>query len=223
MTPPVLSATARTTLKRQPDRGSHDRAVIRQILDEGLICDLAFAKGDKPYVIPTAYGRIGDQLYLHGSSANRALRSLRDGGEACVTVTLLDGLVLGRSAFHQSMNFRSAILYGRLREVDDASEKLEALRAIVEHVVPGRWQDVRGPNTAEFQRTLVLALAIEEGSAKLRNGPPIDEEEDYALACWAGVIPLRVAPGEPQADPRLREDTPPPSYALDYRRPGAES
>jgi nitroimidazol reductase NimA-like FMN-containing flavoprotein (pyridoxamine 5'-phosphate oxidase superfamily) len=214
-----LEPTPRTTLKRHRERGSHERATIHAILDEGFLCHLAFVQDGSPHVIPTAYGRRGDTLYVHGSSANRALRALGDGGQACVSVTLLDGLVLGRSAFHTSMNYRSVILYGPTRVVSEPDEKSEALRAIVEHVLPGRWKDVREPSPEEVQRTLVLALPLEEGSAKIRTGPPIDEEEDYALDCWAGVIPVSLATGAPIDDPRLKPGTEVPAYASDYRRP----
>jgi hypothetical protein len=218
-----LEPTPRTTLKRVPDRGAYDRATINAILDEGLICHLAFARDGQPHAIPTIYARDGNQLYVHGSSANRVLRALRDGLEACVTVTLIDGLVLGRSAFHTSMNFRSLVLYGKAQEVTDATEKLEALRVLVEHALPGRWKDVRGPNLAEFQRTMVLSLPIAEASAKVRTGGPVDDEEDYELGCWAGVIPVRTAFDAPVPDARLASGIPLPSYVRDYARPGARS
>lgn len=220
---PDLEVTPRTELRRAPDRGRFDRATIHAILDEGMICHLALAREGVPHVIPTIYGRLDDSLYVHGSSANRILRGLKDGREACVTVTLIDGLVLGRSAFHQSMNYRSVVLYGAMRDVTDADEKLRALEVMVDHAIPGRWKDVRGPNRAEFQRTTVLALAIEEGSAKVRTGPPIDEEEDYELDCWAGVIPLTTEPGAPIPDPRLPAGIEAPSYATRYRRAGSDA
>jgi nitroimidazol reductase NimA-like FMN-containing flavoprotein (pyridoxamine 5'-phosphate oxidase superfamily) len=215
-----LEATPRTTLKRAPDRGTYDREAIHAILDEALICHLGFSQGGKPGIIPTILGRSGDTVYVHGSTANRALRALAAGGDACLEVTLIDALVLGRSAFHQSMNYRSVILYGPMREVTDAQEKLEALRVLVEHAIPGRWKDVRGPNVQEFQRTLVLALDINEGTAKVRSGPPIDDEEDYELACWAGLIPLEQRSGAPVPDGRLLPGVEVPAYASDYRRPG---
>ncbi len=223
MSSPVLTPTRRTRLKRKPERGSHERAAIHAILDEGIICQLGFAANGRPAIIPTIYGRIDDTLYLHGSTANRALRALKGGGEACVSVTLLDGLVLGRSAFHQSMNFRSVVLYGAAREVTDAGEKLAALRAMVEHAIPGRWKDVRGPSVREFQQTLVLALPIQEASAKVRTGPPVDDEPDYRLGCWAGVIPLALTPLAPVDDPRLEAGIGPPLYATEYARPGRQT
>ncbi len=219
----LLARTPRTTLKRQAPRGSYEREQIHAILDEALVCDLAFAVGDKPYAIPTVHGRVDDTLYLHGSSANRALRSLRDGAQACVTATLVDGLVLGRSAFHQSINFRCVVLYGQAREVSDPDEKRAALRAIVEHAIPGRSEDVRGPNEQELRRTMVLAIPIEEASAKVRTGQPVDEEEDYTLPYWAGLIPLRLQADAPLPDPRLAAGTPVPEYARAYRRPGCGS
>jgi hypothetical protein len=218
----ILIPTQRTRLKRLPERGSHERAAIHAILDEGLFCHLAFAIDGEPHVIPTIYARRDDRLYLHGSKANRALRALKRGGQACVCVTLLDGLVLARSAFHHSMNYRSVILYGEAREVADAGEKLEALRALVEHVVPGRWNDVRGPSASELLRTTVLVLPIAEGSAKLRTGFAREEEADYELTCWAGVIPLRLSSRAPISDPRLQTGITPPPYATRYARPRTE-
>jgi len=223
MSTPTLEPTARTRLKRQPQRGVYDREQIHGILDEGFICHLAFASGGQPHLIPTIYGRDGDTVYVHGAVANRALRALADGGEACLSVTLVDGLVLGRSAFHTSVNYRSVILYGQAREVSDPVEKGNAFRVMVEHAIPGRWNDVRTPNKAEIARTIVLALPIEEASAKVRTGAPVDEEEDYALACWAGVIPLGEAAGAPVDDPKLTPGIDAPRYARAYRRPGAAS
>ena len=222
-TPNQLSsfpATSRTRLRRHPERGHYERQAVYGILDEALLCHVAFVADGQPYATPMAYGRIEDRLYLHGAAANRTLRCLASGAEACVTVTLLDGLVLGRSAFHHSVNYRSAVILGRAAELTDAAEKLAGLRAIVEHVFPERWKDARAPSAKELARTLVLALPIDEASAKLRTGPPIDEEEDYALPVWAGVIPLGLAVGKPLADPRLSSGVPTPAYALDYRRPG---
>ena len=184
------------------------------------MCHVAFARDGQPFAIPTAYARLGDTLYLHGSAANRVFGALRDGAETCVNVTLLDGLVLARSAFHASMNFRSVVIYGRCREVTDPVEKLEALRALVEHVLPERWDTVRGPNAAELKRTLVLALPLDEASAKLRSGGPVEEQEDYALEVWAGVIPLRTAPDAPLPDDRVAPDLDPPPAAARYHRPG---
>ncbi len=219
----TLEVTPRTRLKRAPQRGSHDRREIHAILDEGLICQLAVAVDGVPHVIPTAYGRIDDVLYVHGAAANRVLRSLLGGDDCCVSVTLVDGLVLARSAFHHSMNYRSVIAYGAMREVTDAHEKAAALRAIVEQLVPSRWPDVREPNAVESRRTLVLALHLSEASAKVRSGPPVDDEEDYQHSCWAGVIPLALRPGAVVDDPRLLPGVERPGYATDYRRPAEGS
>ncbi|HJS58231.1 MAG TPA: pyridoxamine 5'-phosphate oxidase family protein [Vicinamibacteria bacterium] len=202
--------TPRTTLKRLPKRGSHDPAAVEAILDEALVCHVGFVVEGQPYVIPTIHGRRGDRLYVHGSAASRMLNTLGGGVPACVTVTLLDGLVMARSAFHHSMNYRSVVVLGNARLVEDADEKLEALRVIVEHVSPGRWSEVRPPSELELKATTVLCLTIAEASAKVRTGPPIDDEEDYAWPCWAGVIPLKTCAQEPVADARLHPEAPPP-------------
>jgi nitroimidazol reductase NimA-like FMN-containing flavoprotein (pyridoxamine 5'-phosphate oxidase superfamily) len=213
-----LTPTPPTTLRRLPERGSLEREKLLEILDEGLVCHVGFVSERGPVVIPTSYARVEDLLYLHGSPASHMLRSLRAGIEACVTVTLLDGLVLARSAFHHSMNYRSAVIFGTAREVTDAAEKLEALRALVEHVVPGRWGDTRSPSAKELRGTLVLALPLEEASVKLRSGPPVDDAEDRALEYWAGVVPLRLEAAEPIPDPELRDGIACPSYATRYGR-----
>ena len=217
-----FTASGRTTMKRLPQRGSYEREVIHQILDEGLVCHIGFHAGDQPFVIPTAYGRVADTLYVHGSPASRMLKTLREGVEVCLTVTLLDGLVLARSAFHHSMNYRSVVVFGRATVVEDPAEKLSALRAFSEHVLPGRWAEVRQPSRHELNATLVLALPLAEASAKVRTGPPVDDEADYNLAVWAGEIPLRLAGGEAVNDPRLPQDIRLPAYARDYRRGGKE-
>ena len=195
--------TPRTTVKRLAKRGVYDRDIVYSILDEGLICHAGFVVDGAPVVIPTIHWRHGDTLYFHGSAASRMLRSLRDGVEACVTVTLLDGLVIARSAFHHSMNYRSAVVFGLAREVTDRAEKLAALDALVEHVLPGRASEARPANEIELRQTMVLALPIEEASAKVRTGGPIDDDEDYGLPIWAGVIPVRLAYGEPEDDGRV--------------------
>jgi nitroimidazol reductase NimA-like FMN-containing flavoprotein (pyridoxamine 5'-phosphate oxidase superfamily) len=203
MSIPPIAATDRTTLKRLPARGSHERTTIEQILDEALFCHVGFVADGQPFVIPTIHARIEDRIVVHGSAASRMLRTLSGGVPLCVTVSLIDGLVLARSAFHHSMNYRSVVVLGAARPVEDASEKTEALRAIVEHVAPGRWDESRPPNARELQATLVLALPLSEASAKIRTGPPIDDEEDYGLRCWAGLVPLRLTAGDPIPDPRL--------------------
>jgi len=196
--------TRRTTVRRLPSRGAYDRETIYAILDEAYICHVGFVvpheSGVQPFVIPTIHARLGDTLYFHGSAASRMLRSLRDGVDACVTVTLLDGLVLARSAFHHSMNYRSVVVLGKGREVIDRDEKLRALDAIVEHVILGRSALVRPPSESEIRQTLVIALPLAEASAKVRSGPPIDDEPDYALDVWAGVIPISLVRGEPIQD-----------------------
>lgn len=194
--------TERTTVRRLPKRGAYDRETIHAILDEALVCHVGFVVNGQPVVIPTIHWRDGDTLYFHGSAASRMLRTLREGVDACVTVTLLDGLVLARSAFHHSMNYRSVVVFGKAREVTDRSEQLRALDALVEHVVRGRSAAVRAPNESELRQTLVLSLPIEEASAKIRTGPPVDDEEDYGLPVWAGVLPCTLAFGAPVADPR---------------------
>ena len=216
-----LSRTPRTTLRRLPKRGSHERKVIDGILDEGFICHVGFVVDGQPFVIPTGYARVEDNLLVHGSQASRMLRALGQGIDVCVTVTLIDGLVLARSAFHHSMNYRSVMVFGRAKVIDDREEKLHALFALSEHMIPGRWQDVREPSEEELKQTTVLSLPIEEGSAKIRTGPPLDDEEDYSLGVWAGVIPLKLEGHSPVADPRLASNIGPPSYANGYRRGSA--
>jgi nitroimidazol reductase NimA-like FMN-containing flavoprotein (pyridoxamine 5'-phosphate oxidase superfamily) len=215
-----LNVTERTTLKRLPQRGSHERETIYSILDEGLVCHVGFQHEGHPFVIPTGYGRAGDTLYIHGSRASRMMSILRDGTEVCVTVTLLDALVLARSAFHHSMNYRSVVIFGRAREVEDLDEKYEALKTFTEHIVRGRWSEVRTPNRSEMLRTTVLALPLEEASAKVRTGPPVDDEEDYELSVWAGELRLaEVSTKELIADPRLPDEISAPAYLQKYRRP----
>lgn len=213
-----FSPTVRTTLKRLPDRGSYDREQVYRILDEGFVCHAGFVVDGQPFVIPTAYGRVGDKLYIHGSAASRAMRSLVGGIPVCVTVTLVDGLVLARSAFHHSINYRSVVILGAATMVEAAEEKMVALRAFTEHVVPGRWDDVREPNEQELKGTTVLALPLVEVSAKVRTGPPKDDEEDMAIPAWAGELPLRIAAGEPIADPHLASGVKPPDYVTRYSR-----
>ena len=213
-----LSQTPRTTLKRLPKRGSHDREVINQILDEGFICHVGFVVVGQPIVIPTGYARIEDKLIVHGSQASHMLRALEKGIDVCVTVTLIDGLVLARSAFHHSMNYRSVVIFGNASVVEDREEKIAGLLALSEHIIRGRWKDVREPNEAELQKTTVLSLPITEASAKIRTGPPLDDEADYSLPVWAGVIPLRLTSGDPVADPRLLSGIEVPKYVAEYDR-----
>ena len=213
-----FSRTERSTLRRLPKRASYERETVYRILDEGFVCHVGFVVEGQPFVIPTGYARLGDVLYIHGARASRMLRELARGAEACVTVTLVDGLVLARSAFHHSINYRSVVVFGRASLVEDEAEKSEALRALTEHIVPGRWPDVRWPSEAELKATSVLRLPLAEASAKVRTGPPVDDEEDYALDVWAGVVPLRVEAGAPEPDPRLAPGVEPPAYAARYTR-----
>jgi nitroimidazol reductase NimA-like FMN-containing flavoprotein (pyridoxamine 5'-phosphate oxidase superfamily) len=210
--------TVRTRVVREPHRGVYDRATAYQILDEGVICHVGFVADGQPFVIPTGYGRSGDNLYIHGSAASRMLRNLDQGVPVCVTVTLLDGLVLARSIFNHSMNYRSVVVLGTAVAVEDPEEKLQALHALSEHILPGRWQEARQPNEKELKATLVMRLPITEFSAKVRQGPPSDDEEDYAFPTWAGVVPLKMVAEPPINDPRLDPQTPLPEYARAYAR-----
>jgi hypothetical protein len=211
-------ASARTTVRRLPARGVYGRAEIDAILDEALVCHVGFVVDGQPFVIPTLHARVGDALYLHGSAASRMLRALAEGVPVCVTVSLIDGLVLARSAFHHSVNYRSVVVLGRATLVTDAGEKGRALEALVEHVMVGRWEEVRWPNEAELRATSVLRVPLDEASAKVRVGPPVDDEEDYALPVWAGVVPLRLVAGPPLPDPRLGEGVAVPARVGAYAR-----
>ncbi|HWB12120.1 MAG TPA: pyridoxamine 5'-phosphate oxidase family protein [Pirellulales bacterium] len=206
----------RSQVKRLTKRAVYDRATINAILDEAHICHVGFVVDGQPFVIPTIHVRIGDSIYLHGSPASRMLQTLSCGGEACISVTLVDGLVLARSAFHHSMNYRSVVLFGRGSPVDDETRKIEVLRSLSEHLIRGRWAEVREPNVKELRQTIVVQVAIDEASAKIRTGPPLDDEEDYALSVWAGVLPLRLSPAAPVADPRLPDGVAVPAYASHY-------
>ena len=211
--------SARTQVRRHPERGAYDRGVVDAILDEALICHLSYVGPDgAPRVIPTIHARVDDTLYLHGSAASRTMRAVKEGPEVAVAATLLDGLVLARSASHHSMNYRSVVVYGRARIVADPGEQMTVARAIVEHVVPGRADQVRMPNETEQREITMLALPLDEASAKIRTGPPMDDEEDLASPVWAGVLPLGLAPGPPVAD---GDERPIPDHLVDYRRPGA--
>jgi hypothetical protein len=196
----------RTRVKRLPERGVYDRASLDAILDEAPICHLGFVVEGKPFVIPTIHARDGDTIYLHGSPASRMLRLVKEGVPVCVTATILDGIVAARSAFHHSMNYRSAVVLGEGRLVDDEDERLRAMELITEHVLPGRWSEARHPSEIENKGTLIVAVPIEEFSVKTRTGPPGDDEADYDLPIWAGVIPLAMTPGVPQPDPVLPDD-----------------
>lgn len=210
--------TDRTQVKRLPKRGRYDEETVFQILDSGFVCHVGFAVDGQPFVIPTNYGRSERTLYLHGSAASRMLKTLSEGVPVCVTVTHVDGLVLARSAFHHSTNYRSVVIFGTARLVEDPAEKMEALRIFTEHVMKGRWDNVRWPTEQEMKGTTVLALPIEEVSAKVRTGGPIDDEPDYALPVWAGVLPLEVVAKSPEPDPARKADVPIPDYLKNYSR-----
>jgi len=213
-----FTPTERTQVKRLPKRGAYDRETVFKILDEAFVCHVGFVADGQPYVIPTNYGRVGEKLYLHGSAASRMLRTLSEGVPVCVTVTLIDGLVLARSAFHHSVNYRSVVMLGTARLVDDPAEKMEALRLFTEHIMKGRWDEIRWPNEQEMKGTTVLALPLEEVSAKVRVGGPMDDEDDYALPVWAGVLPLKAAPQAPVPDTKLKAETSLPAYIEKYSR-----
>jgi hypothetical protein len=210
----TYAPTERTQVRRLPKRGVYDKAQVHAILDEGRICHVGFVVDGQPFVIPTGYARSGDQIYIHGSAASRMMRASAAGVDVCATVTLVDGFVLARSAFHHSINYRSVVVLGKARLVTDPDEKREALRCFTNHVVAGRWDEVRQPAPAEMKATSVLALPLEEVSAKVRTGGPVDDEEDYSLPVWAGVVPVRAALGEPVPDGRLLSGIP----AIDTRR-----
>jgi nitroimidazol reductase NimA-like FMN-containing flavoprotein (pyridoxamine 5'-phosphate oxidase superfamily) len=207
-----FTPTEKTKLRRIPKRGVYEREEIYQILDEGFICHVGFTDGGKTFVIPTGYARLEDKLLIHGSSASRMMREMAQKIEVCVTVTLLDGLVLARSAFHHSMNYRSVIIFGTAHLITDAKEKYDALKAFTEHIIPNRWTDIRPPNDLELKATTVLSLPIEEASAKIRNGDPVDDEADYSLSVWAGVVPLKMERGQSIRDARLNSDIEMPDY-----------
>jgi hypothetical protein len=210
--------SARTRVVREAFRGIYDREAVYQILDEGFLCHVGFAVDGQPFVIPTSYGRKDASLYIHGSAASRMLKQMKEGVNVCITVTLLDGLVLARSIFNHSMNYRSVVILGKATLVDAPQEKLEALRLLSEHILPGRWEDSRQPNERELKQTSVLRVPIEEFSAKVRQGPAIDDEEDYAFPTWAGVIPLEMVARPPIDDARLLPGEEAPEYAKHYTR-----
>jgi hypothetical protein len=208
--------TPRTRVVREPDRGVYDRDALNRILDEAFLCHVGFVADGQPFVIPTSYGRDGDTLYIHGSAASRMLRNLNQGGPVCITVTLLDGLVLARSVFNHSMNYRSVVILGTATLVSNPEEKLRALRVLSEHIIPQRWDDSRQPNEKELKATSVLRIPIEEFSAKVRIGPPVDDEPDYSFPTWAGVVPLDMTTGDPIRDERCERELP--EYLRNYTR-----
>jgi uncharacterized protein len=210
----TYTPTGRTEVRRLAKRGAYDKAQIHAILDEGYLCHVGFAVDGQPYVIPTLYVRAGDRMYLHGSAASRMLRTLGEGVDVCVTVTLVDGFVLARSAFHHSMNYRSVVVLGKARPITDQDEKMDAMHRFTNHMVPGRWEEVRQPTEQELKATSVLALPLQEVSAKVRTGSPLDDEEDYGLPVWAGVVPVLQRLGEPIPDSRMLPGVP----TIDTRR-----
>ncbi len=209
--------TPRTKIKRKPDRGHYDHATVHAILDAGLLCHVGYAIDGQPYVTPTAYWREGEHVYWHGSSASRMLKTLRTGIPACLTVAHLDGVVLARSGFHHSLNYRSVMILGVARPVESDDAKTRALHAFMERVAPGRWDEVRAPTKQELKATMVMYMPIEEVSAKVRPGGCLDDEEDYALDCWAGVLPIMTTIGQPIPDERLKPGTPAPAYLKTFR------
>lgn len=213
-----FTQTEKNRIKRLPKRGHYDRETIYRILDEALICHVGFVEEGQPYVIPTNFARMEDSLILHGAKASRLLKHVEAGHPVCVEATIVDGLVLARSVFHHSINYRSVVLFGKGRPVEDEGEKLSALKAVTEHILPGRWQEARLPNSKELNATRVVAIRIDEASAKVRMGPPVDEEEDYGMPVWAGVLPLREQPQPPVRDELLAEDLPLPDYIANYSR-----
>ncbi|HZP91074.1 MAG TPA: pyridoxamine 5'-phosphate oxidase family protein [Actinomycetota bacterium] len=221
--PSTFQPTERTRVHRHPERGTHDREVVERTLDEALFCHVGYVVDGSPRVLPTIHVRVHDTIYIHGSSASHMLRAIRGGAEVCLVATILDGLVLARSAFNHSMNYRSAVVFGPAREVTDPDEKWMAQRALVEHVCPGRAEQARMPDERELAQTSILAIPLREASAKVRTGPPKDDEEDLSLPVWAGVLPLRTTAGEPIDAPDLAPGIAPPANVTGYRRPPAGS
>jgi nitroimidazol reductase NimA-like FMN-containing flavoprotein (pyridoxamine 5'-phosphate oxidase superfamily) len=210
--------TSRNKVKRHPERGAYDSSVIYPIIDEALICHVGFIQDNQPYVIPTLHARQGDAILLHGAKSSRLLRHVEAGGEVCITITLLDGIVLARSVFSHSINYRSAVLFGRGHVILDDDMRMQALETFTERLIPGRWQDVRPPSEVELKQTTIVAVPIESASAKIRSGPPKDNQDDLELPVWAGVLPLHQVCGAAVADPQLGAETEVPEYIRNYRR-----
>ncbi len=210
--------TAHTRIRRMPERGHYDRDTVYSIVDEALICHAGFIDEGRPFVIPTIHARMGDTLVLHGAKASRLLKHAQAGNEFCITMTLLDGLVMARSAFHHSMNYRSAVIFGNGRLLESEDERWEAMRVLTEHIMPGRWADARQPNATELSATTMVAIDMAEASAKIRSGPPGDDEKDYALDVWAGVLPITAHIGQPIDDPKRTHDVAVPDYIARYWR-----
>ncbi|MET0753878.1 MAG: pyridoxamine 5'-phosphate oxidase family protein [Pyrinomonadaceae bacterium] len=214
----IINPTEKTKIKRLPKRGNFERASVYKILDEGFVCHVGFAVDEQPFVLPTAYARIDDRLLIHGSAASRMMKAMASEIDICVTVTLVDGLVLARSAFHHSMNYRSVVVFGKAKIINDKAKKLAALRTFIEHIIPHRWSEVRPPTEIELKATTVLALPITEASAKIRAGDPIDDAEDYEMDVWAGVIPFGFSAGKPVVDAKLKSGAKIPPYVSNYKR-----
>jgi nitroimidazol reductase NimA-like FMN-containing flavoprotein (pyridoxamine 5'-phosphate oxidase superfamily) len=207
-----MNNSHRSKINRLPSRGYYDKETINQIIDEALYCHVSFAYNNQPYIIPTIHARMNDRIVLHGAKGSRMMKHIAEGNEVCIALTLMDGLVLARSVFHHSMNYRSVVLFGKGKLFENKVKKLEALKAITEHLIPGRWEDARKPNEKELKATTVVSIDIDEASAKIRTGPPIDDEEDYNLPVWAGVIPILQKFDSPVNDPKLNEDIALPNY-----------
>ena len=207
-----MSNSDRSKINRLPARGYYDKETIYQIIDEALYCHVSFVQGNQPYIIPTIHARLGDRIVLHGAKGSRLLKHLAEGNEVCIAITLMDGLVLARSVFHHSMNYRSVVLFGKGKLLENKAKKLEALKTITENLILGRWEDARKPNEKELNATAVVSIDIDEESAKIRTGPPIDDAEDYNLPVWAGVIPISLKFDSPVNDPKLNEDIVLPNY-----------
>jgi nitroimidazol reductase NimA-like FMN-containing flavoprotein (pyridoxamine 5'-phosphate oxidase superfamily) len=207
-----MNNSYRSKVNRIPARGYYDKETINKIIDEALYCHVSFVHNNQPYIIPTIHARKNDRILFHGAKGSRMLKHLAEGNEVCIAITIMDGLVLARSVFHHSMNYRSVVLFGKGRLIENKVEKLESLRTITEHLIPGRWEDARKPNEKELNVTTVVSINIDEASAKIRTGPPIDDEEDYKLSVWAGMIPVSHKFDNPENDPRLKEDIPLPDY-----------
>lgn len=214
----TFAKTAQNKVRRMPERGHYDRETIYPIIDEALICHVGFVADDQPFVIPTIHARHEDTIYLHGAKASRLLKQVQAGNPICITITLLDGIVFARSVFHSSMNYRSVVLFGKGQVLETDDEKLAALEVLTEHIARGRWMDARQPSQKELDSTTVVAVPIESASAKIRTGPPGDEDEDYALPVWAGVLPLPSQPLAPLDDPQLRAGITAPDYITRYSR-----
>ena len=213
-----FTRTDRNRIRRLPKRGQYDRQTIYQILDEALICHVGFVDKNQPYVIPINFARVGDSIVMHGAKASRLLKHIQAGHPICVEATIVDGLVLARSVFHHSVNYRSVVIFGRGRLIEEEQEKLAALRAVTEHLIPGRWDEARLPNHKELNATSVVSIKVDEASAKVRVGPPVDEQEDYAMPVWAGILPLQELPLAPVQDELQSQDIPLPGYVANYSR-----